>query len=324
METEGDAGKAESFDEMLSTAIAGIKLRNPTILASGILGTVGSSMRRAAENGAGAVVTKSVGKLPRLGHKNPSVIKIEQGYLNAIGLANPGIGEFKSEIETAKQGNVPVIGSIYGFSITEFVEVAKSMADYGVDALELNLSCPNVGKAGAFYGQSEELAFEVVSEIKKNVGVPVIPKLTIHTGSIISVAKACEKAGCDAITAINTVKAVAIDTKVKMPVLGNKIGGLSGPCIKPIALAAVYEIAQEVKVPVIGCGGITTGEDAVEFLMAGASAVEIGVAIADRGLGVFRKVGEEIAAFLKANGCKNVKEIIGIAKSGGRPRGVEW
>jgi len=324
METEGEAGKAERFDEMLSTAIAGIKLRSPVILASGVLGTVGSSMRRAAESGAGAVVTKSVGKLPRAGHKNPSVIKIEQGYLNSIGLANPGIDEFKAEIETAKQGNAPVVGSIYGFSITEFVEVAKAMESYGVDALELNLSCPNVGKAGAFYGQNEELAFEVVSEIKKNVKVPVIPKLTIHAGDIVSVAKACERAKCDAITAINTVKAMKIDTKVKLPVLGNKIGGLSGPCIKPIALAAVYEIAQEVKVPIIGCGGISTGEDAVEFLIAGASAVEIGVAIADRGLGVFRKVSEEIAAFLKANSCKNVKEIIGIAKSGGRQRGAEW
>lgn len=325
METEGEAGKAEMFDEMLSTAIAGIKLRTPTMLASGILGTVGSSMKRAAENGAGAVVTKSIGKLPRAGHKNPSVIKIEQGYLNSIGLANPGIDEFRGEIETAKLGNVPVIGSAYGFSITEFIEVAKAMESYGVDALELNLSCPNVGKAGAFYGQSEELAYEVVNEIKKSVKIPVIPKLTVHASDIVSIAKACEKARCDAITAINTVKAMKIDTKAKTPVLGNKIGGLSGPCIKPIALAAVYEIAQEVKVPVIGCGGITTGEDAVEFLMAGASAVQIGVAVADRGLGVFRKVSEEMAAFLKANGYAGVREIIGIAKSSGsRQRGAEW
>lgn len=301
-------------DVRLKITLAGIKLRNPLILASGILGTSGSSLRRVAENGAGAVVTKSIGKIPREGHKNPSVIKVEQGYLNAIGLANPGIENFKEEIDVAKQGRVPVIGSIYGFSIHEFVDVASTMQSYGVDAIELNLSCPNVAKAGAFYGQNEELAYEVVREIRKNVSLPIIAKLTIHAGDIVNVAKACEEAKCDAITAINTVRAMKIDTKIKLPVLGNKIGGLSGACIKPIALAAVYEIVKEVKIPVIGCGGISDGEDAVEFFLAGAKAVQIGSAVAERGVGVFRKICSEILSYIEENGYSNISEIIGLAQ----------
>lgn len=301
-------------DKRLSITFAGLKLRNPLILASGILGTSGSSLRRVAESGAGAVVTKSIGKVAREGHRNPSVIKIEQGYLNAIGLANPGIENFKEEIGIARQGNVPVIGSVYGFSIHEFVEVAKAMQNYGADAIELNLSCPNVAKAGAFYSQNEELAYEVVKEVKKSVSFPVIVKLSIHTKDIVSVAKACEEAKCDAITAINTIKAMKIDTKIKMPVLGNKIGGLSGACIKPVALAAVYEIVKEVKVPVIGCGGISSGEDAVEFFLAGARAVQIGSAVAERGVSIFRKVCGEILSYLEENNYEHIGEIMGIAQ----------
>ena len=301
-------------DKRLSITFAGLKLRNPLILASGILGTSGSSLRRVAESGAGAVVTKSIGKVAREGHRNPSVIKIEQGYLNAIGLANPGIENFKEEIGIARQGNVPVIGSVYGFSIHEFVEVAKAMQSYGADAIELNLSCPNVAKAGAFYSQNEELAYEVVKEVKKSVSFPVIVKLSIHTKDIVSVAKACEEAKCDAITAINTIKAMKIDTKIKMPVLGNKIGGLSGACIKPVALAAVYEIVKEVKVPVIGCGGISSGEDAVEFFLAGARAVQIGSAVAERGVSIFRKVCGEILSYLEENNYEHIGEIMGIAQ----------
>lgn len=299
---------------MLETEICGLELSNPTILASGILGNVGSSLKRVAKAGAGAVVTKSIGAQAREGHKNPTVVKIEQGYLNAIGLANQGIKGFGEEVEVAKEGGVPVIGSVYGFSVREFVNVAKIMESYGVDALELNLSCPNVGKAGAFFGQSKELAYEVVKAVKENVAVPVIPKLTANTGDIVAIAKACERANCDALTAINTVKAMKIDIIAGMPVLGNKIGGLSGPCLKPIAVASVYEIVKETELPVLACGGITTGGDAVEFLMAGASAVQIGVGVAERGIGVFRKVSSEIEGFMKENGYRKLKDLIGIAQ----------
>jgi dihydroorotate dehydrogenase (NAD+) catalytic subunit len=299
---------------MLETEVCGLKLKNPTILASGILGNVGSSLKRVALAGAGAVVTKSIGKQARHGHKNPCVIKIEQGYLNSIGLANQGISEFGDEVEVAKQGGVPVIGSIYGFSVREFVNVANAMEGYGVDALELNLSCPNVGKAGAFFCTTEELAYEVVKAVKDTVTIPVIAKLTANTGDIVSIAKACENAGCDAVTAINTIRAMKIDLKAKMPILGNKIGGLSGPCLKPVGVAAVYEIVKETGLPVIGCGGVTNGEDAIEYLMAGASAVQIGVGVSERGINIFGKVAREIEGFMGENGYKSLTDLVGCAQ----------
>lgn len=299
---------------MLGTEIVGLKMKNPTMLASGILGNVGSSMRRVAGGGAGAIVTKSIGKHARAGHKNPTVIQIEQGYLNAIGLSNPGIDEFGPEITVAKEGGVPVIGSIYGFSTREFVQVALKMEGYGVDALELNLSCPNVGKAGAFFSTTEELTYEVVKSVKDQVSVPVIAKLTANTGDIVAIAKACERAGCDAVTAINTLKAMKIDLNAEMPILGNKLGGLSGPCIKPVGVACVYEIVKETGLQVIGCGGVSTGEDALEYLMAGASAVQIGVGVSDRGINIFNKVSREIEDFMKEKGYKGLKEVIGVAQ----------
>lgn len=299
---------------MLETEIAGLHLKNPTILASGIMGSTGSSlMRIARDGGAGAVVTKSVGMEARKGHSNPTVIEVEGGLLNAVGLSNPGIHEFKGEIETAKKGGVPVIVSVFGFTVDEFADVAVNAQEYGADAIELNLSCPNVEKAGAVYGQNPELSQRVVEAVKERVSVPVIAKLTANTNSIVDVAKACEKAGCDGITAINTLSAMKIDIHTKRPVLGNKTGGLSGPSIKPVALRCVYEISKELDVPVIGCGGITTGEDAIEFLMAGAKAVEIGTGVHLRGIDVFKKVCDEIETFMKENSYKNLYEIVGAA-----------
>jgi len=297
---------------MLSTEVCGLKLKNPTILASGILGTVGSSLRRMAELGAGAVVTKSIGTIARVGHKNPSVIELEHGLLNAVGLANPGYRDFRIELEVAKQGKAPVIASVYGFNVGEFVEVAKAMEGYGADAIELNLSCPNVEKAGAYFGQDAKLAFEVTEAVKRAVKVPVLPKLSANT-SIVPIAKACVEAGCDGIVAINTVRAMKIDVNTAMPVLSNKVGGLSGPAIKPIALAAVYDIAKNVETTIIGCGGVTTGQDAAEFLMAGASAVEMGSAVHYRGEEVFKLVQGELSALMKEQGQKGLKDLVGAA-----------
>jgi dihydroorotate dehydrogenase (NAD+) catalytic subunit len=300
---------------MLETDIVGLRLKNPTILASGIMGSTGASLKRIAlEGGAGAVVTKSVGIEARAGHDNPTVIEVPGGLLNAVGLPNPGIAEFKVEIEDAKEGGVPVIASVFGFSVEEFGEVAKQAEDYGADAIELNLSCPNVKKAGTVYGKSPKLSRSVVENVKSRVDVPVIAKLTASTNDVVEVARACVDGGCDGITAINTIPAMKIDIHTKSPVLSNKTGGLSGPSIKPVALRCVYEIAGELDIPVIGCGGIATGEDALEFLMAGASAVEIGTAVRLRGVGVFERVSGEIEAFMKENGYKNISEIIGAAQ----------
>lgn len=259
------------------------------------------------------MVTKSVGMVAREGHDNPTVIEVPGGLLNAVGLSNPGIDEFKVEIEAAKEGKVPLIVSVFGFSVEEFGEVAKRAGEFGADAIELNLSCPNVKKAGDIYGASPELSRKVIEDVKSKVDLPLIAKLTASTGDIVEVASACADAGCDAITAINTLPAMKIDVRTKSPVLGNKTGGLSGPSIKPVALRCVYEISRELDIPVIGCGGITTGEDALEFLMAGARAVEIGTAVRLRGVGVFGRVCSEIEAFMKENGYKNLDELIGAA-----------
>ncbi len=299
---------------MLEVELCGIKLRNPTMLASGILGTSGAALKRVAvSGGAGAIVTKSIGLTPREGHKNPTVVEINGGLISAIGLANPGYEEFGEEIQVAKEGGVPVIGSVYGFNFGEYAAVAEKLQSYGVDAIELNISYPNVGKAGAFFGYSEELSHEVVKEVKKRVSVPVFAKLTAGAGDIVAIAKACEDAGADAITAIGALRAMKIDIITGKPVLGNEVGGLSGPCIKPIALRCVYEIAREVDIPVIGCGGITTGKDAVEFFLAGARAVQIGTAVLYRGITVFKKVSQEIKEYLEENGYSSVDEIVGLA-----------
>ncbi len=299
---------------MLEVELCGIRLRNPTMLASGILGTSGAALKRVAKSGgAGAIVTKSIGLTPREGHRNPTVVEISGGLISAIGLANPGYEEFGEEIRVAREGGVPVIGSVYGFNFAEYATVAEKLESYGVSAIELNISYPNVGKAGAFFGYSEELASEVVREVKKKVRLPVIAKLTAGAGDIVAIAKACEDAGADAITAIGALRAMKIDLTTAKPVLGNEVGGLSGPCIKPIALRCVYEIAREVSVPVIGCGGIATGRDAVEFFLAGARAVQIGTAVLYRGITVFKKVSQEIKEYLEENGHASVDEIVGLA-----------
>jgi dihydroorotate dehydrogenase (NAD+) catalytic subunit len=301
------------MDKMLETNLCGLKLKNPTILASGIMGSTGASLKRMAENGAGAVVTKSVGVAPREGHKNPSVIFHGGGILNAVGLSNPGYEDFQDEMETAKKGGVPVIASVFGSSAREYAEVAGAMEKAGASALELNLSCPHAEGTGSFFGQDPEKAAEVVVAVKDAVGVPVIPKLTANVTDIVEIAKACKEAGADAVTAINTLKAMAIDIETRRPILANRVGGLSGSPIKPVGVRCVYEIAEAVDIPIIGCGGVSTGEDALEYLMAGASAVEIGTAVVTRGIDVFAKVAEEMEAYLRDHGLASLREIIGAA-----------
>jgi dihydroorotate dehydrogenase (NAD+) catalytic subunit len=299
----------------LVVEIAGLKLSNPTMLAAGILGMTSASLKEATNRGAGAVVTKSIGLRPREGYPNPTVTQVACGLLNAMGLPNPGIDEFKEEIKEAKQSEtrVPLIVSIYGFSTSEFVKVAKVAAEAGADALELNVSCPHVKETGAEIGQNKDLVAEVVREVKTNVEKPVFVKLTANVADVVGVAKGAVEAGADALVAINTVRAMAIDVETARPILANKIGGLSGPAIKPIAVRCVYEIYREVGVPIVGCGGITSWRDAVEFMLAGASAVQIGTAIATRGLGVFKSITRGINVYLKRKGFRSVKEIVGLS-----------
>lgn len=297
----------------LAIEIAGLKLANPTMLASGILGLSGLTLKRVADAGAGAMVTKSVGLKPREGYPNPTVVQAECGLLNAVGLPNPGIHYFSKEIREAKELGVPVIVSVYGSSSEEFAEAAMVAVEAGADAIELNVSCPHVEKTGAEIGQSSQLVAEIVKKVKGIVDKPVFAKLTPNVADIAAVAKAAAEAGADAITAINTVKAMAIDVETTRPILANKVGGLSGTAIKPIAVRCVYEVCREVDVPVIGCGGISTWQDAVEFMLAGASAVQIGTAIAFNGLDVFKSVANGVDAYIKKRGFRSVKEIVGLS-----------
>jgi len=296
---------------MLSTEISGLKLRNPTILASGILGETGESLINAARNGAGAVTTKSIGIKPKEGNKNPTVLETGYGLINAIGLANPGIDNYENEIKTALKSNVPVIGSVFGKNKKEFVLVSKKMENFGVNAVELNMSCPHARGYGVEIGEDKKLVYDIVRNVKKTVDIPVFVKISAHS-SILSLAKNIEKAKADAIVAINSLRGMKIDLDLEIPVLSNKIGGYSGPGIKPVGVRTVYEIASSVKIPVIGCGGVMEGEDAVEYMMAGASAVQIGSGVYYRGVDVFRKICKEIRMWMKKNDYKKIDEIVGV------------
>lgn len=298
----------------LTVEIAGLELKNPTMLAAGVLGLSASTLRRAAEAGAGAVVTKSVGLDPRRGYPNPTIVHVRCGLLNAMGLPNPGVREYIKEVRAAKTGGVTVIASVYGSSSQEFARVAKGVGAAGADAVELNVSCPHVEQVGMQIGQDPELVSKIVKSVKSAVKIPVITKLTQNVTDIVEIARAAEDAGTDAITAINTVRAMAIDIETCSPILANKIGGLSGPAIKPIAVRCVYEISEQLKTPVIaGCGGVSDWRDAVEFILAGATAVQIGTAIAYRGLGIFEGVVAGIRAYLERKGYGSVKEIVGLS-----------
>jgi dihydroorotate dehydrogenase (NAD+) catalytic subunit len=295
--------------------LAGLKLANPTMLASGILGYSAETMEEIAKSGAGAVVTKSIGLKPRVGYANPTVVQTRCGLINAMGLPNPGIKEFVNEIRAAKNvlGVTPLIVSVYGFSEEEYAAVAKKAVEAGADAVELNVSCPHVEETGSEIGQNSEILSKVIRKVKTNVDKPVFVKLSPNVTDMGEIAETAEKAGADALTAINTVKAMAIDIETAMPILSNKIGGLSGPAIKPIAVRCVYEIYERVKVPVVGCGGVTSWRDAIEFMIAGASAVQIGTAVALKGLGVFRALAHGIDAYLKRKGFKSVNDIVGLS-----------
>ncbi|HIE18814.1 TPA: dihydroorotate dehydrogenase [Candidatus Bathyarchaeota archaeon] len=297
----------------IETEIAGLKLRNPTILASGILGTSAEYLMEIARAGAGAVTTKSVGLEPREGYKNPTIFQVECGILNAVGLPNPGIQRFTEEIKRLRGLEVPLIVSVYGFSPEEYAEVAGMAVEAGVDAVELNLSCPHIERSGAEIGRSPEMVSLVVEKVKESVDRPVFAKLTPNVAEIKEIAVAAASSGADAITAINTARAMAIDVETCRPILANKIGGLSGGAIKPIAVRCVYEIYEAVDVPIIGCGGVRTWRDAVELMLAGASAVEIGSAIAYEGLSVFRTIIEGISSYLRRKKFGSVREIVGLA-----------
>jgi dihydroorotate dehydrogenase (NAD+) catalytic subunit len=296
----------------LEVNIGGLQLKNPTMLSAGVLGLSGSNLRAVWKAGAGAVVSKSLGLEGRNGHPNPTIVNVSCGFINSIGLPNPGAEEYAKEIKTLKCGGpIVLVASIYGARPNELAKLARIVTEAGVDAVELNLSCPNVEGVGMEVGQDPHLVQRIVRAVKKVVDIPIFTKLTPNISDIKIVAKAAEDAGADGLTAINTVRALAIDVETGRPILSSRLGGLSGPAIKPIALRCVYEASQTVSIPVIGCGGVTSWEDAVEFFLAGASAIQIGTAIAYKGLSVFKEITCGIKHYLKKKNITEVGEIIG-------------
>jgi len=282
--------------------IAGVPLKNHMLLAAGILGTTGASLKRMLSLGAGGVVTKSIGPKAIPGHHGPALIPIDCGLINAMGLPNPS-KDFVEEI--APLAGEPVIVSIFGGTPAEFGEVASWFPD--ALAFELNLSCPHAEGYGASIGVDPRVVTEC-TEIVKTYNKPVWVKLTPNVTDIKMIGKAAEKGGANAIVAINTVKAMRISTELRRPVLGNVFGGLSGKAVFPIAVRSVYDLYQAVDIPIIGCGGISTADNVIEMMMAGASAVEIGSAIYDS-VSVF----SEIAADLYSADGIPAEEIVGCA-----------
>lgn len=297
----------------LEVVLAGVEMKNPTMLASGIMGETGGSLRAMAKGGAGALVTKSIGSVPRQGHKNPSLVELEHGYINAMGLPNPGIEAFGEEMYEAAKAGVPIVGSVFGSSPEEFAQLARRMQEYGAEAVELNLSCPHAKGYGMEMGIDPEVVANVIKEVKGSVVIPVFAKLTPNTHTLIEVAKAAEDAGVDAIVAINTLKAMKIDVDARRPVLFNRFGGLSGPAIRGVGVRCVYELYEALKVPVIGVGGIEDWRSALEYIMAGAAAVQIGSGVGRKGAQVFGDICSGLSAYLSENGFHDISQLVGVA-----------
>jgi dihydroorotate dehydrogenase (NAD+) catalytic subunit len=292
----------------LSVDVGGLTLHNPVMLAAGILGTTGASLRRAAQAGAGGVVTKSIGIEPRKGHPGPNIVSVDCGLLNAMGLPNPGYKDFQEEIDLAREGGVPVVASIFGSSAAEFARIARGLK---ADAFELNLSCPHAEKYGSELGRYPDLVESVTGAVKANADVPVWVKLTPNTADIVELGRAAQAGGADAVVAINTLKAMAIDIETGYPILGNRFGGLSGQAVKPVAVRCVYELSSNLDIPVVGVGGVSSWEDAAEMIMAGARAVQVGTAL-HKGYDVFREITDGLSSYLERKSLA-LDELCGMA-----------
>jgi dihydroorotate dehydrogenase (NAD+) catalytic subunit len=302
----------EPQTDLLSVNVAGLRLRNPTMLASGFLGISQDIFNRIYHSGAGAIVSKSISIEPIEGYRNPSVFSWDKySYINAVGLSNPGSEAFSREIKY-NQG-VPLVVSLVGSSHKDFPPMIEKFDDLNVCGYEINLSCPHVAKMGVEVGDDPEMVSRIVKTIRANTHKPLIIKVGIGNADVVNVARAAKDAGADAITAINTIRAMAINIETQMPILSNRIGGLSGKSIRPVAIRCVYEISKNLAIPVIGCGGIFTWEDAVEFMLAGASAVQLGSVIGHTGLAAFSNISRGVKKYLERKGLKNAMEIIGLA-----------
>jgi dihydroorotate dehydrogenase (NAD+) catalytic subunit len=299
----------------LSVDLCGVKLGNPTILASGILGVSRDSLARVASRGAGAVTTKSISRESRMGHNNPCVVTYEGGMLNAMGYPNPGAEAAREEFATVDELPVPVIASAVGSEPEEFAAVAEILDTMPFAAIEIPVSCPHTPGFGLMAGHaSTDSIREITSLVREKTKLPLLVKLPAGGPEIVDLARAARDGGADAITAVNTAgPGMVINIEAARPVLGFKVGGVSGPALRPIAVRCVYDIYEAIDVPIIGVGGIMTGKDAIEMIMAGATAVGIGTAVYYRGIGVFGQVSQEIESWMEDHGHEDITEIVGAA-----------
>ncbi|MBU1178138.1 dihydroorotate dehydrogenase [Patescibacteria group bacterium] len=296
---------------------------NPIVTASGVLGVTGATMvNNVKEKGVGGVTMKSVSVEPREGHPNPTITTGEHFMINAVGLSNAGAENSVKEIKYYKENcQAPLIASVFAGDVEEFGEVTKKISEASPDFIEVNISCPNVeDEFGKPFAADPELAAEVTKIVKENTDIKVIVKLSPNVSSIGMIAQAVEAAGADAICAVNTFNGTLIDVRTREFVLHNKFGGVSGPAIKPMAVKAVYDISQAVKIPIIGTGGVTTGQDVLEMMLAGATLVGVGSAVYfGGGKDVFANMMGEIEQIMKEEGVEDLTEMIGGVKSGDEP-----
>ncbi len=303
----------------LSVSFCGLTFPNPLVLASGILGTEPALMERVARCGAGGITAKSCGPHPRAGHPNPTVLDWGPGLINAVGLANPGV---EAEVDILRETKarlgplrVPLIASIFADTAEGFAQVAAQVSEASPDLIEVNISCPNVAaEFGRPFALDPEAAAEVTREVRRATALPISVKLSPNTPDLVHIAQAVVDAGADALTAINTLgPGMVIDLESGQPVLANRVGGVSGPAVRPIAVRCVYDLARSLDVPIIGTGGVTSGRDALEMIVAGATLVGVGSAVYWRGPEAFALIRDEMTAWMSAHEIHSLDEIRGRA-----------
>lgn len=308
-----EAGRANGIHTEVT--IAGVSFKNPVMTASGTFGSGMEYSDFVDLNRLGAVVTKGVANVPWEGNPTPRVAEVYGGMLNAIGLQNPGIDVFlERDIPFLQKYDTNIIVNVCGKTVSDYLDVVERLADAPVSMLEINVSCPNVKEGAIAFGQKADSLYDITSQIRKKAKQPVIMKLSPNVTDIAEMARAAEAAGADAISLINTITGMKIDIHRKKFVLANKTGGLSGPAVKPIAVRMVYQAAQAVKIPIIGMGGIGSAEDAVEFLLAGASAIAVG-AMNFVNPYTTVEVVEGIEAYMQQYGIKKVTDLIGAVEA---------
>jgi dihydroorotate dehydrogenase (NAD+) catalytic subunit len=301
--------------------MGGLHLSNPTVLASGVHGSSLSKVLQALKVGAGAAVTKSIGPAPREGYAEPTLVEVEAGMVNAAGLPNPGAEQFSEQLVQVRGKGLPIIVSVFGGDENEFSRVVRTLDGNDFAAFEMNLSCPHVSGVGTEVGHNPEEVNRVTKAVRASTKKPVFAKLSPNTDRLVEVARAAVDAGADGLTAINTVRAFPIDIESGRQALSNGYGGLSGGAIRPIALRCVYELREEFDVPIMGCGGVATWEDAVQFFLAGADAVQLGTSTVKK-FEIFNDVNLGIVSYLERKGLSKLDDLVGAAHRGGLKGGT--